>query len=1075
MSSHPADLQPDRFLPEALEDRLLRFFARVSGVALFLALAAAWLSLVSWSSTDPSLTHATSEPVRNLIGYPGAVVSDLLLQTFGVAAVIVLTAPTFWALEMIVSGRVEAARTKAIYFPFAVLVLAGAASALPMASSWPLHHGFGGILGDGIYRLMSNIVALAVPGKAGSIAGVLLFAAGFAALTTSIGLALRDLAAGFGNGVRRGARDIRAAAGRIEPVLGAVRDTAAPKIATRMTAWGRGLRPRAECAAEHAAPDLFDDAGRHHEGLAPMSAERAFEAQPSPPPLPPASYAQRGRANTAGAHPFAHPFAPPGPTAHDPRTGRPHVGHPHVGHPHPGSDQPHGPAAHRADPFARDPGQASAARAPFPPADGPNASGAGPQGWSAFVPPPHADTGPAGPVPPSPPGFVGRTGALPRILRRPGSPEAPEPGDQDIERGDFFDTHTDAMSRAMARRFAPRAAGEDLRAAVSGPHRAMQPGASGSSGSSGPSPTAAPPPAPTAVVPSEPASSGRADQRTTRATRDIHDQPPVGARADDAKLPTLLKGMKFGGSGGYQRPSLNLLKQGAARGTAGQLGESALKANARLLEEVLKDFGVKGEIKGIEPGPVVTLYAFEPARGVKTSRVIGLADDIARSMSALSARVGVIPGRNLIGIELPNQHRQTVLLRELLESDSFRSAEGALPIVLGKGISGEPVVADLARMPHLLVAGTTGSGKSVGVNAMILSLLYRLGPDQCRLLMIDPKMLELSVYNDIPHLLAPVVTDPAQAVGALNWVVGEMEERYKRMAQLSVRNIDVFNNRVRNAKKRGEILSRSVQTGYDNRTGEAIIEREPLDMQTMPYIVVVIDEFADLMMVAGKDVEAAVQRLAQMARAAGIHLIMATQRPSVDVITGTIKANFPTRVSFKVTSRIDSRTILNEQGAEQLLGRGDMLYAAGGGSARRLHGPFVADEEVEAIADALRANGSPEYVDIRFTAPEEEEAARSSRSAGSGKSMAELYDEAVELVLRERRASTSYIQRRLGIGYNRAAELIDRMEDEGLVSPQDRRGKRKVLDGRAEPDPLTGELPQAGPFPEAANDDEAAA
>ena len=497
----------------------------------------------------------------------------------------------------------------------------------------------------------------------------------------------------------------------------------------------------------------------------------------------------------------------------------------------------------------------------------------------------------------------------------------------------------------------------------------------------------------------------------------------------------------------YRRPSLNILKRPAGVKPAPEFAQTALRGVARLLEDVLLDFGVKGQIHSIKPGPVVTLYELEPARGLKASRIIGLADDIARSMSATSARVAAVPGRNVIGIELPNMRRETVYLRELLEADAYKSMAGTLPLVLGKSIGGEPVIADLARMPHLLVAGTTGSGKSVGLNAMILSLLYKLGPEHCRFIMIDPKMLELSVYNGIPHLLTPVITDPQRAVAALNWVVREMEERYKRMAQLAVRNIDVFNNRVRHADKAGEPLSRTVQTGFDQRTGQAIYEKEMLTLEPIPYIVVVVDEMADLMLTAGKDIEGAVQRLAQMARAAGIHLIMATQRPSVDVITGTIKANFPTRASFKVTSKIDSRTILGEQGAEQLLGAGDMLFAVGAGQIVRVHGPFVSDEEVEQVASYLRSLGEPNYVQGLSDEPR---AAEGPGSHADGIDPDEIYDKAVAVVIRDRKASTSYIQRRLSIGYNRAAGIMERMEQEGLVSPANSVGKRHILLGDPE-------------------------
>ena len=491
----------------------------------------------------------------------------------------------------------------------------------------------------------------------------------------------------------------------------------------------------------------------------------------------------------------------------------------------------------------------------------------------------------------------------------------------------------------------------------------------------------------------------------------------------------------------YRAPSMNLLRRPAAKNTP-TFTQSVLRGTARLLEEVLADFSIKGEVREIRPGPVVTLFELEPARGTKSSRVVALAEDIARSLSVTSARAAIVPGRNVIGIELPNVRRETVYLRDIFEANAFTASDAALPMALGKSIGGEPIVADLARMPHLLVAGTTGSGKSVGINAMILSLLYRRSPGDCRLLMIDPKMLELSVYNGIPHLLTPVVTDPHKAVAALNWVVGEMEERYKRMAALSVRNIEAFNGRVKKAQSRGEQLTRTVQTGFDEATGAAVYAEQEMPAETMPYIVVVVDEFADLMIVAGKEIEAAVQRLAQMARAAGIHLIMATQRPSVDIVTGTIKANFPARISFKVASKIDSRTILNEQGAEQLLGQGDMLYSLGMGQIIRAHGPFVSDEEVERIAEALRKQGVPEYIDgITDTPPASDGPGADARATSED----DLYDMAVAIVLRDRKASTSYIQRRLSIGYNRAADLIERMEQEGLISAAGSTGKREIL------------------------------
>ena len=493
----------------------------------------------------------------------------------------------------------------------------------------------------------------------------------------------------------------------------------------------------------------------------------------------------------------------------------------------------------------------------------------------------------------------------------------------------------------------------------------------------------------------------------------------------------------------YRPPSLDLLDGPQKKTDAGAVNQDALEQNARLLESVLEDFGVRGEIVKVRPGPVVTLYELEPAPGTKTSRVIGLSDDIARSMSAVSVRIAVIPGRNVIGLELPNARRDVVRLRELLAAEAFERSTGKLNLALGKDIGGAPVMADLARMPHLLIAGTTGAGKSVALNTMILALLYQLSPDQCRFILIDPKMLELSVYEGIPHLLCPVVTEPSKAVVALKWAVREMGERYRTMAELGVRNIAGYNARLAEALKKGETLTRHIQTGFDPESGKPVFEDQPLSMDPLPLIVLVVDEMADLMLVAGKDIEGAVQRLSQMARAAGIHLIMATQRPSVDVITGTIKANFPTRISFQVTSKVDSRTILGEQGAEQLLGQGDMLYMVGGGRITRIHGPFVSDQEVENVVSFLKAHGEPDYMDA-VTEEDGDALVFAGGDRGAGDS---LYDEAMALIARERKASTSFIQRHLQIGYNRAARIIEQMEAEGVVSKSNRVGRREVLIG----------------------------
>ncbi len=530
---------------------------------------------------------------------------------------------------------------------------------------------------------------------------------------------------------------------------------------------------------------------------------------------------------------------------------------------------------------------------------------------------------------------------------------------------------------------------------------------------------------------------------TVSAPPRVKQPPPSKLKAQQQSLPLTEAGWRF--------PDLSLLVAPPPRAASGP-SEEALQANARLLETVLDDYGVKGAIVEIRPGPVVTLYELEPAPGIRSARVIGLADDVARSLCVTAVRIATVPGRNVIGIEVPNSKRETVYLSEILASDEVQKHTGRLSLALGKDIGGTSIVADLARMPHLMIAGTTGSGKSVGVNAMILSLLYRLSPDQCRLILIDPKMLELSIYEGIPHLMAPVVTEPAKAVTALKWTVREMERRYRAMSQLGVRNIGGYNDRVAEARSKGEVVTRRVQTGFDPDTGRPTFEEQPLALETLPFIVVVVDEMADLMMVAGKEIEAAVQRLAQMARAAGIHVIMATQRPSVDVITGTIKANFPTRISFQVISKFDSRTILGEQGAEQLLGMGDMLFMQGGGRVTRVHGPFVSDDEVEKVVAFLREQGEPAYVEDVTEPAETDNESSMSGIAGASDGEKGLFDQAVDVVAREGKASTSFIQRHLNIGYNRAAKLIEQMEKEGIVSAANHVGKREILVRRTNDD-----------------------
>ena len=821
------------YLPTSVREFPKRRAAETLGIAALGGVVGLGLALLTWSVEDPSLNHATNAPIHNLLGGPGAIAADIVMQMLGIACIAALAPPAFWGWRLITERRLAGPRSKVGLYVVGVLAATALASLLPAPGSWPLPTGLGGVVGDALLSLPRRLA-----GK--STWGVAAFGAIFAAIAI---LALTG-AAGVGFAQRPQADEAQKKAksgGRAEQ------------------------RPDDEDAADEPGLGIVSIGAAIHALLTAKAAFKRLIRRPS---------RLRGTARSP---------ATAGPTA----DARP--------------------------------------------------------AWANF----QADDG-------------GLT-----------SPAA----------------------------YAPRARG--------------------------------------AATPTLPAEN--AGPRVAAPAAPLK----PGARAvADAQLK-----FAFSPRGDWVMPPLAVLSE--PKKTAGKISTDALEQNARMLEGVLDDFGVKGEIMNVRPGPVVTLYELEPAPGVKSSRVIGLADDIARSMSAVSARVAVVQGRNAIGIELPNQRRETVFLRELLASEDFEKSKHKLAIALGKTIGGEPVIVDLARMPHLLVAGTTGSGKSVAINTMILSLLYRLKPEQCRLIMVDPKMLELSTYDGIPHLLTPVVTDPKKAVVALKWAVREMEDRYKKMSKVSVRNIDGFNARVAEARAKGETLTRTVQTGFDRETGEAIYEHEELTLEELPYIVLVVDEMADLMMVAGKDIEGAIQRLAQMARAAGIHLIMATQRPSVDVVTGTIKANFPTRISFQVTSKIDSRTILGEQGAEQLLGQGDMLYMAGGGRISRVHGPFVSDPEVEKVVAHLKKQGSPEYLHAITEEDEsaEEEGAPPTVGSMDADEAADYYDRAVNIVLRDRKVSTSYIQRRLSVGYNKAASLVERMEKEGVVSAPNHAGKREILVG----------------------------
>src|SRR5258705_2003029 len=786
--------------------------------ALLLGLAGiAAVALATWSVQDPSLSHATNAPVRNMLGLTGAIGADLMMQLLGIATIAFLFPVAAWGWRLITHRPLDRERTRLVLWALGALAAAGFASCLPPSKAWPLPTGLGGVVGDALLRAPAWVFGAPLSGATRFSVAIVIGIAAFVALV---------LAAGFG--------------------------------------WRRDADGEAEEAPAKPARKAAKEDDEDEEA----PAERR-------------SFVSLGRLY-------------------------------HVGY-----------------------------------------------------------------------SIKARLVLLPSMLI-----------------GLLLRRH----ARVVPLRRDPSAV--------------------------------------TLVDPHVEAYSNPAQDQAEEIEEEIEEEEAPKKRARPAPKPVVKR------RGGYEFPSLALLAAPRAIDRT-TLSTEAIEENARALESVLSDFGVRGEIINAHPGPVVTLYELEPAPGIKSSRVIGLSDDIARSMSKVSARVAVVPGRNAIGIELPNPKREKVLLRELLSADHYTDTQARLPLCLGKTIGGDPVIVDLARMPHLLIAGTTGSGKSVAINTMILSLLYKLRPDDCRVIMVDPKMLELSVYDGIPHLLTPVVTDPKKAVVALRWAVREMEERYKKMAKLGVRNIDGYNQRLVEAKGKGEDLTRTVHTGFDKETGKAIYEEEKLDLEPLPYIVIIVDEMADLMMAAGKDIEGAVQRLAQMARAAGLHVILATQRPSVDVITGTIKANLPTRISFQVTSKIDSRTILGEMGAEQLLGQCDMLYIARGRRISRVHGPFVSDEEVEKVVRHLKSQGQPHYLDA-VTAEDDvegEDGAIFDSTGMGGAESADLYQQAVQIVVRDRKASTSYIQRRLQLGYNRAASLIERMEKEGVVGQPNHAGKREILVG----------------------------
>jgi S-DNA-T family DNA segregation ATPase FtsK/SpoIIIE len=904
-------------LSDAMRSFVRRRVAEGIGLCLLGLSGGLAVALASWSINDPSLNHATSAPVRNLAGAPGAIAADLLIQILGLGAIAFLLPPAIWSLRLIRSGRLTRVQLRVALWVLATAAGAAMASALPPTSRWPLPTGLGGVVGDAVFGAAKTLTGLRGPTGA-AVAGLGFAALTILALTASCGLGRQaepnpaEQEDERPQRLRRRVEDHDESPRDEEPSwaiisLGAI----AHAIMSLKSALRRQLQHRAELA----------EAARHE-------AAQARAVRPAR-------------------------------------------------------------VIHGSDLRAERPAHAATGRRE-----------------PAFEPYLEAPRRQAVDMP-----QIARAPVPPRAVRQPEPVDNMEPVEEAWQDEDEVaptrPTRSIVDDRYLRGEAAPAVTGMDepLADEDEAPWE----------------------PEPVAVSRRAAAPTGRAQAKP--AARVTYDDVPAGA-------PEV-----------YELPSLTLLSE--PKKQVASVSKEALEQNATLLESTLEDFGVRGEIINVRPGPVVTLYELEPAPGTKSSRVIGLADDIARSMSAVSARVAVVQGRNAIGVELPNVKRETVYLRELLDSPDFGATKQKLALCLGKTIGGEPVIADLARMPHLLVAGTTGSGKSVAINTMILSLLYRHTPEQCRLIMVDPKMLELSVYEGIPHLLTPVVTDPKKAVVALKWAVREMEDRYRKMSKVGVRNIDGFNERVAEALAKGEVITRSTQTGFDRNTGETIYEDEVMDLKPLPYIVVIVDEMADLMMVAGKDIEGAIQRLAQMARAAGIHVILATQRPSVDVITGTIKANFPTRISFQVTSKIDSRTILGEMGAEQLLGQGDMLYMAGGGRTTRVHGPFVSDSEVEHVVDHIKRQGRPQYLEAVTSDEENASAAEADApvfdKGAFGEEGGDLYEQAIQVVLRDKKASTSYIQRRLGIGYNRAASLMERMETEGIVGPANHAGKRDIL------------------------------
>jgi DNA segregation ATPase FtsK/SpoIIIE, S-DNA-T family len=1089
--------QRDPLIDEGTQAMLERRGRELIGLGLIAVAALVFLMLATYSPTDPGWMVASDQPVQNWLGRIGAGLSSTLVIILGRAAWGLPLVLLAWGVRFVTHRGAERASGRMVFALFAIVMGAVFAATYVPGEGWPHAFGLGGLFGDTVLGAALGVTPVKVSmgmkllslGSGLATLALYLFVTGFdRAELREIGrftavwsvqgydMALRLAGRGAGSAMqgaaglkgRLDARRTRPTAGPVMHDSAPIWDEPAPLVATH--AVQPLAAPRRQARVQRAEPPLGDESLPLTEAFdAPQAfAPQAFPSQTISAPAQRAPHAPRRKEGFFGL--FARTAEPVAmvepeveampedrikarisdairarmrqgglstPTAqmsplqaavarHEPRSRLMRLAEPPL-------TAPTAAAAPAAPVTAVSAAVAAAARraasaAPRLPGPAPDmaqpAPAPAPQVAARAMPPLAA--APARAAAPSAAAASDRLAAPP--LRRPTQPLAVEPVEDPA-----------AAIRAAAAALKPAAV-----LAVEAPNpwsaRSWEAEVDEDEDADDWQPQREERPA-----------LARAFQ-PAQAERRVVQHPPrkpiqPSARASAEAQPRLRFEDQVAQD--YELPPLSLLASPTSiqRHT---LSDEALEENARMLESVLDDYGVKGEIVSVRPGPVVTMYELEPAPGLKASRVIGLADDIARSMSALSARVSTVPGRSVIGIELPNVQREKVVLREILAARDFGDTQMRLPLALGKDIGGDPVVANLAKMPHLLIAGTTGSGKSVAINTMILSLLYKLTPEECRLIMIDPKMLELSVYDGIPHLLSPVVTDPKKAVVALKWVVGEMEERYRKMSKMGVRNIEGYNGRVREAQAKGELFKRTIQTGFDEETGDPVFETEEFAPQPFPYIVVIVDEMADLMMVAGKEIEACIQRLAQMARASGIHLIMATQRPSVDVITGTIKANFPTRISFQVTSKIDSRTILGEQGAEQLLGMGDMLYMAGGGRISRIHGPFVSDEEVEEIVNHLKSFGPPSYMSGVVEGPDDEvasdiDAVLGLNTGGNTEGEDALYDQAVAIVAKDRKCSTSYIQRKLGIGYNKAARLVEQMEEQGIVTPANHVGKREIL------------------------------